>query len=750
MAIVPADVQGPSDAELIESVRGGTIDAYGQLYERHVSAAYNLARQLARSQAEADDLVSEAFAKVLDTLRAGRGPDAAFRAYLLTALRHTAYDKTRRDKKVDLTEDMTDVAPAVQFSDTAVAGLERSLAARAFAALPERWQMVLWHTEIEGQSPAEVAPLLGLTANGVSALAYRAREGLKQQYLQMHLADTEAERCKATVDRLGAWTRAGLSKREATQVEAHLDECGRCRALAAELADVNGALRIFVAPLVLGLGATTYLVAAGTTTAVVGAGAAAGGAGAVGAAIPRQLVTVGGSAAAVAAAVVIALAAASGEQQAPVVQAVDPPPAQTQVQPPRPVPPVPPAPTPSTQPPPTTTTTTEPPPSVTPPAPPAPPAPSEPPAPEPPAPAPPSLTPTTPSGYSLTPGEEPKDFPITVRNTGGTAAPPASMVLNLPPGVVSTGGPAGLRGARLLQPDGSADQTVNCPAGTGTIVCATPQGIAPGGQATFHFLLRATDTAVPGTITGVISAGTSVSVDISVEVNVPPVNDDIDLAVKTYGKWWQGTRADVEVRNKGPRAGTLKLDITAEKLVIVKLDRQCRQVDARTIRCVADLDKGGKFRMSFWAFGRHGGDVTVAAVLGNATKSVTVPVKGWPEHPPGEEPPNPPTTTTTAPTTTTQPTQPTKPTDPTQPTRPTDPTKPTGPTEPAGPTEPTRPTEPSTPENPPSQTPPPSTPSVPPSTTPPGPEEPCEPPPGLIPGLLGPILGWPDCAPPRS
>ena len=31
VATVPADVQGPSDAELIESVRGGTIDAYGQL-----------------------------------------------------------------------------------------------------------------------------------------------------------------------------------------------------------------------------------------------------------------------------------------------------------------------------------------------------------------------------------------------------------------------------------------------------------------------------------------------------------------------------------------------------------------------------------------------------------------------------------------------------------------------------------------------------------------------------------------------
>lgn len=739
MAAVPAEVQGPSDAELIESVRGGTIDAYGQLYERHVSAAYNLARQLARSQAEADDLVSEAFAKVLDTLRAGRGPDSAFRAYLLTALRHTAYDKTRRDKKVDLTEDMTDVAPAVQFSDTAVAGLERSLAARAFAALPERWQMVLWHTEIEGQSPADVAPLLGLTANGVSALAYRAREGLKQQYLQMHLAETDAERCKATVDRLGAWTRAGLSKREATQVEAHLDECGRCRALAVELADVNGALRIFVAPLVLGVGATTYLVAAGTatTTAVVGAGAAAGGAGAVGASIPRQLITVGGSAAAVAAAVVIALTAGGGEQQAPQVQAAEPPPpAITQVQPPRPVPPPPVQPSP----------TTEPPPPQTPSPPPSPAPPPPPPAPEPtPTPPPASLTPTTPTGFTLTPGEEPKDFPITVRNTGGTAAPPASMVLNLPPGVLSTGGPASFA-ARLLQPDGSAEQTVNCPAGGGTITCATPQGIAPGGQATFLFRLRATEEAMPGTITGTISAGSSISVNVSVTVDVPPINDDIELTVSTWHEVFWDPRVDVKVRNKGPRAGTLKLDVSSsENIVVFTPCRECSRTDKNSIHCETDLDKDEKFRMSVWAFGlpHRGGTITVTASLGNATKTVTVPVNLHPGHPPVDDKPLPPPAETPDPTTV-------------PPTTTTPQVKPTPPTEPTKPGTPTLPLPLPTPDLPP-VLPPPSAevpaPSVPPSTSvptaPPRSEEPCEPSPGLLPWLLPDLLGQP-CPAPRS
>jgi RNA polymerase sigma factor (sigma-70 family) len=230
---VPADVEGPSDAELIDTVRKGTVSAYGSLYERHVTAAYNLARQLSRSPAEADDLVSEAFAKVLDTIRAGRGPDSAFRAYLLTALRHTAYDRTRRERKVELSDDVetADGAHTAEpFSDTAIAGLERSLATQAFARLPERWQAVLWHTEIEGQSPAEISPLLGLTPNGVSALAYRAREGLRQAYLQAHLAETAELRCRATAERLGAWTRSGLAKREKAQVEAHLDECARCRA----------------------------------------------------------------------------------------------------------------------------------------------------------------------------------------------------------------------------------------------------------------------------------------------------------------------------------------------------------------------------------------------------------------------------------------------------------------------------------------------------------------------------------------
>ncbi|MFD2422079.1 sigma-70 family RNA polymerase sigma factor [Amycolatopsis pigmentata] len=358
MSAEPAGIDDQSDADLIASVRAGNLTAYGTLYERHSTAAGNLARQLARSRAEADDLVSEAFAKVLDAIRAGKGPDAAFRAYLLTTLRHTAYAKAKQDKRIDLSDDMAALGGAVEtlrvpFADPALAGLERTLAAKAFARLPERWQAVLWHTEVERQGPSEVAPLLGLSANGVSALAHRAREGLRQAYLQVHLNQISAERCRAVADRLGAWTRDGLSKRERAQVEKHLDDCDSCRALAAELADINTALRTVLAPLVLGGAASAYLKSTATTSGMASSASmppsastpsastpsanepaastpAAGGSGASGSGAsavmsgPRQFVGLAVSGIAIAAAVATALATGgpatvpeAGQQPAP-------------------------------------------------------------------------------------------------------------------------------------------------------------------------------------------------------------------------------------------------------------------------------------------------------------------------------------------------------------------------------------------------------------------------------------------------
>lgn len=261
---------GAADAELISAVRGGDADAYGELFERHVTAARRLARQLV-PPADAEDLVSEAFAKVFSLLQRGSGPDLAFRAYLLTAIRRLHVDRIRANARVQPTEDLEPFDPGVPFRDTAVEGFENAAAAKAFASLPERWQAVLWHTEVEGQKPAEVAVLLGMSANSVSALAYRAREGLRQAFLTMHLQELEDDACAWTHQNLGAYVRNGISRRDAAKVEQHLIECRRCTALYLELTEVNSNLAGLLAPLLLGGAAAAYVGSAGGLAAGIAA-----------------------------------------------------------------------------------------------------------------------------------------------------------------------------------------------------------------------------------------------------------------------------------------------------------------------------------------------------------------------------------------------------------------------------------------------------------------------------------------------
>lgn len=670
MSTVPAEVHGPSDAELIESVRKGTVSAYGSLYERHVGAAYNLARQMTRNQAEADDLVSESFAKVLDTLRAGRGPDSAFRAYLLTALRHTAYDKTRRDRKVELSDDVTTVAgadTAVPFSDTAVAGLERSLAARAFARLPERWQAVLWHTEVEGQSPAEVAPILGLTPNGVSALAYRAREGLRQAYLQVHLAEADSERCRATAERLGAWTRSGLSKRETAQVEAHLDECAKCRALAAELADINGSLRGLVAPLVLGVGAAGYLAvtakaatAAGVTAAA--SGTAAAGAGGAAASLPRQLIGAGVATAAVAIALVIALTAGSPDQTVPVAQQPVPAPSSTTT--PKPVIPPPPPPPPQSKPnePPAQTPPAQTPPAQTPPV-------QTPPVQTPPqeTPAPPSLSVPSPPGITLVPGAGPADLPFTITNNGGSPSEPVSATLNLPPGVSAVGA-SRLIGEPLLTLNGPSS-SVTCPAGTGTVTCSSGHGLQPGESVTLLFRIVATETSTGGTITGTVNAGSAISVSVAVKVEVQPPAKKDGVSIYAFPDWASipvpglGHAPAVQAIAKNTGESTKQVTVTVDEpatLLSAWPDATCTSTGATT-SCVTDraLQPGERFYLrvrlrDWWSDDRDRSElpewssrkVHLSATLGtaSATAQIRLPWWSWPLPPDRPKPTDKPTT----------------------------------------------------------------------------------------------------------
>jgi RNA polymerase sigma factor (sigma-70 family) len=223
------------DNDLLAAVRAGDTAAYGTLYERHRSATRQLAHALARDPADADDLVAETFAKVFASLRAGRGPLVAFRAYLHTTLRHVCYHRARRDRRLQFTDDLSPYDPGEPFRDPALERLERTYVARAFRQLPARWRDVLWLTEVEGAGPAQIAPLLGLTPNAVAVLAHRARDGLRRLYLQQHVGQASRPECRWA----GAHLYGRLGPRDARRLQTHLAWCGDCRGRLAEVETIR-------------------------------------------------------------------------------------------------------------------------------------------------------------------------------------------------------------------------------------------------------------------------------------------------------------------------------------------------------------------------------------------------------------------------------------------------------------------------------------------------------------------------------
>lgn len=220
-----------SDAELLNTIRSGDSAPFDLLRARHAAAARYLAGQLLSEPAAADATVELAFSRVLDAIRRGGGPTDAFRPYLLTAVRRAAAGSSAPVPVDD--QQLPD--PGQLLAGPATTGPDGTLVQQAFLSLPERWRAALWHTDIELATPAEAAPLLGLTAAGVLDLARRARDGLARAYLQLRQSAGEPD--------------------------------------PAALADPGTALREAVAPAVLGEAAAAYL--AGLTEAgVAGAGGA--------------------------------------------------------------------------------------------------------------------------------------------------------------------------------------------------------------------------------------------------------------------------------------------------------------------------------------------------------------------------------------------------------------------------------------------------------------------------------------------
>lgn len=320
----------PEDQELLALVRAGDNAAYEELYRAHLDGARHLARILVGND-QSEELVAESFARVLAALRSGNGPTDNFRSYLHVTIRNGYRDGLRAPAPAPVSDQpwlLDDARPDGRVEPPAeemVDGLDETVAVDALSSLPESWQQVLWHVEVEGRKPAEVAELMDMRPGAVSSLAHRAREGLKRAYLDHHAGPVPvAEQCKWTHARMAQHARGDLGPRAAHKFGAHVDACPDCRAAFLAVDQVNRKLAAYVLPIVLlaaagsGKGLIWLGVAGGAAAGGAAGGAASGGAGSGGATSGGPVVGVAVAAAAVVVAGIVGAAAwtlASGDDE---------------------------------------------------------------------------------------------------------------------------------------------------------------------------------------------------------------------------------------------------------------------------------------------------------------------------------------------------------------------------------------------------------------------------------------------------
>jgi hypothetical protein len=217
-----------------------------------------------------------------------------------------------------------------------------------------------------------------------------------------------------------------------------------------------------------------------------------------------------------------------------------------------------------------------------------------------------------------------------------------SATLNLPPGVhaVNAGGGGGAVGGGGAARSGNfaaqangGSTTIDCPAGDGTVTCTTPRGLNPGETVVLKFRLKADQDAKPGQVTGSVSAGSTVPVNVRVPVTVRPSPDALSLRVDSAFNdpwpWAHPAWVSVDVRNDGPVAkpATVTLDQPA-RLVLGAWRVHC---EGNT--CTSDEPLPPKEHLRLWyELDRHAHgipEVTVTATVGTASASRTVQFGCW-------------------------------------------------------------------------------------------------------------------------
>ncbi|WML83995.1 RICIN domain-containing protein [Streptomyces sp. VNUA74] len=253
---------GASDELLAARLRDGPESEAARvaalLMARHWQPAHDYATICLATSAQVTAMVTAAaWHRVLDRLAEGE-PATALRPRLLVAVRDTVRQWAADPDAAGVLPQL--LKPAGGRGMLAAKSLtpeNRTLAARAFSALPGPARCLLWHTEVEGESITVPAGLLGMDTDTASATLEQAREKFREGCLHAHRQLAPSQDCRFHSRLLDVPIRRGGAL--LPDVRKHLAECRHCRHAADQLGHFERELGTLISEAVLGWGARRYL-----------------------------------------------------------------------------------------------------------------------------------------------------------------------------------------------------------------------------------------------------------------------------------------------------------------------------------------------------------------------------------------------------------------------------------------------------------------------------------------------------------
>jgi RNA polymerase sigma-70 factor (ECF subfamily) len=177
-----------TDDEIVARVLAGETQLFELIMRRHNQRIYRAARAIVRDDAEAEDVMQDAYVRAYAHLGEFEGR-ALFSTWLTRIAVHEALARSRRKLRFQPIDDQNRETQAMpsppHFSpeQRASDGEVRAVLEKAIDALPDDFRAVFVLRAVEEMSGAETAECLGIPEETVKTRLFRARARLQETLL---------------------------------------------------------------------------------------------------------------------------------------------------------------------------------------------------------------------------------------------------------------------------------------------------------------------------------------------------------------------------------------------------------------------------------------------------------------------------------------------------------------------------------------------------------------------------------------